>query len=96
MFEDALMRHTGWQRSWAAPYVVDADAELADRICGTDMINGYTMAAVGFYAPQGRMIRLPLADPRLNEKIESFRDRLLHHSRASHQQCQHRLQTQSA
>ena len=73
MFEDALMRHTGWQRSWAAPYVVDADAELADRICGTDMINGYTMAAVGFYAPQGRMIRLPLADPRLNEKIESFR-----------------------
>lgn len=73
MLEDALMRHTGWQRSWAAPYVVDADPELCQRIAGTDMIKGYTMAAVGFYAPQGRMIRLPLADPRLNEKIESFR-----------------------
>lgn len=73
MFEDALMRHTNWQRSWAAPYVVDADPELAERIGGTDMIRGYTMAAVGFYAPQGRQIRMPLADPRLNEKIESFR-----------------------
>lgn len=73
MFEDALMRHTNWHRSWAAPYVVDADPELAERIGGTDMIRGYTVAAVGFYAPQGRQIRMPLADPRLNEKIESFR-----------------------
>ena len=37
------------------------------------MIRGYTIAAVGFYAPQGREVRLPLADPQLNEKIESFR-----------------------
>lgn len=73
IFEDYFMRHTGWQRSWAAPYVVDADPELTDRIGGTDMIRGYTVAAVGFYAPQGRQIRLPLADPNLNEKIESFR-----------------------
>lgn len=73
LLEDALVRHTNWMRSWAAPYVVDADEELAERIGGTDMIRGYTMAAVGFYAPQGRMIRLPLADPDLNTKIESFR-----------------------
>lgn len=73
LFEDSLVRHTGWQKSWAAPYVVDADPELCSRICGSDMIKGYTVAAVGFYAPQGRMIRLPLADPYLNEKIESFR-----------------------
>lgn len=73
LLEDALVRHTNWMRSWAAPYVVDADEELAERIGGTDMIRGYTMAAVGFYAPQGRMIRLPLADPDLNTKIEFFR-----------------------
>lgn len=73
MFEDALVRHTNWMRSWAAPYVVDADEELSERIGDTDMIRGFTMAAVGFYAPQGRMIRMPLADPNLNEKIESFR-----------------------
>lgn len=73
VFEDRLVRHTGWMKSWAAPYVVDADDELCRRIAGTDMIKGYTMSAVGFYAPQGRQIRLPLADPALNEKIESFR-----------------------
>jgi uridine phosphorylase len=73
LFEDKLVRHTGWMRSWAAPYVVDADCELADRIAGSDMVRGFTMAAVGFYAPQGRMIRVPLADPDLNAKIESFR-----------------------
>lgn len=72
-FEKRFTEHTGWMKTWAAPYTVDADAELIERIGRDDMIHGYTMAAVGFYAPQGRMVRLPLADPNLNEKIESFR-----------------------
>lgn len=71
-FEEEFCRHTGWLASWAAPYVVNADAELVERIGRDDMHRGYTIAAVGFYAPQGRMVRLPLADPGLNEKIESF------------------------
>ncbi|MDE5773228.1 MAG: nucleoside phosphorylase [Muribaculaceae bacterium] len=72
-FENAFVKHTGWIPTWAAPYTVNADAELMERIGRGEMIFGYTMAAVGFYAPQGRMVRLPLADPKLNEKIESFR-----------------------
>lgn len=72
-FERQFMAHTGWMPTWAAPYTVDADAELLSRIGRDDMIHGFTIAAVGFYAPQGRMVRLPLADPDLNEKIESFR-----------------------
>lgn len=72
-FEREFKAHTGWNPDWAAPYTVDADAELLRRIGGTDMIHGFTIAAVGFYAPQGRMVRLPLRDPNLNEKIESFR-----------------------
>ncbi|MDE6558768.1 MAG: nucleoside phosphorylase, partial [Muribaculaceae bacterium] len=72
-FERLFMRHTDWNHSWAAPYTVNADEELIRRIGKDDMIKGYTIAAVGFYAPQGRMVRLPLADPDLNEKIESFR-----------------------
>ncbi|MDE6272242.1 MAG: nucleoside phosphorylase [Muribaculaceae bacterium] len=71
-FEEALMLHTGWDRTWAAPYTVDADPELISRIGRDDMIAGCTISAVGFYAPQGRMVRLQLADPELNEKIESF------------------------
>lgn len=71
-FERKFVEHTGWNKSWAAPYVVDADPELVARIGGDDMVRGFTIAAVGFYAPQGREVRLKLKDPGLNEKIESF------------------------
>ena len=54
------------------PYAVDADCELLDRIASDDMFRGITIACGGFYGPQGRELRLPLADPHLNEKIESF------------------------
>ena len=74
-FEKEFMAHTDWNSTWAAPYTVDADEELITKIGKDDMIHGYTIAAVGFYAPQGRMVRVPLADPDLNEKIESFRFR---------------------
>lgn len=72
-FEREFCAHTGWDRTWAAPYTVDADAELIARIGREDMLRGYTIAAVGFYAPQGRQVRLKLKDPDLNAKIESFR-----------------------
>lgn len=72
-FERLFCEHTNWDPTWAAPYTVDADYELVDRIGRDDMRRGFTIAAVGFYAPQGRMVRLPLADPGLNAKIESFR-----------------------
>ena len=71
-FEARLKAHTGWLPIWASPYVVDADPELVDRIGRDDMVRGYTVSAVGFYAPQGREVRLKLAKPDLNAKIESF------------------------
>lgn len=72
-FEKEFCRHTEWNRLWAAPYTVNADSELVERIGRDDMLRGCTIAAVGFYAPQGRQVRLRLADPDLNAKIESFR-----------------------
>lgn len=72
-FEREFCRHTGWLDTWAAPYTADADASLVEKIGKDDMVRGYTIAAVGFYAPQGRQVRLKLADPDLNAKIESFR-----------------------
>ncbi|MDE5673769.1 MAG: nucleoside phosphorylase [Muribaculaceae bacterium] len=71
-FEKEFCAHVGWDKTWAAPYVVDADAELVERIGKDDMLRGYTIAAVGFYAPQGREVRLKLKDPDLNSKIETF------------------------
>lgn len=72
-FERQFVAHTGWDKTWPAPYVVDADRHLVEKIGRDDMVRGFTIAAVGFYAPQGRQVRLKLKDPHLNEKIESFR-----------------------
>ena len=71
-FEQALCAHTRWNPLWAKPYVVDADAELVERIGGDDMVRGNTISAVGFYGPQGREVRLPLANPDLNRLLEEF------------------------
>lgn len=72
--ERALLNHLGWSGNLCAlaPYVVDADAELVERIAGKDMVRGVTVACGGFFGPQGRQLRIPLADPHQNEKIESF------------------------
>jgi uridine phosphorylase len=71
-FEDAFQKHVNWSPFHCSPYVVSADEELVDRI-GHDMIRGVTISAIGFYGPQGRHVRMALADPDLNAKIESFR-----------------------
>lgn len=71
-FEKALCEHTAWNPLWAKPYIVEADEELVARIGGDDMVRGITISAVGFYGPQGRELRLPLANPDLNSRIEAF------------------------
>lgn len=71
-FERSFCEATQWNPTWARPYVADADAELVARIGRDDMVRGRTISAVGFYAPQGRMVRLPLMDPDLINKIERF------------------------
>lgn len=70
-FERAFCEHTGWSSRLAAPYVVSADPGLVERL-GHDMVMGVTISAPGFYGPQGRYVRIPLADPDLNSKIMSF------------------------
>lgn len=71
-FEKAFISHTAWSHLWATPYVVDADADLVNAIGRDDMVRGNTISAVGFYGPQGRQLRLPLASPTLNLTIEQF------------------------
>ena len=71
--ERAFVSATDWNPQKAAPYVVKADDELTDRIAADDMIHGITVSANGFYAPQGRVVRLQLDDPDVNSKIRAFR-----------------------
>lgn len=71
-FEEAFKKHMNWSPLLGAPYVIDADKELTERISSDDMVRGVTIACGGFFGPQGRELRIPLADPKQNEKIENF------------------------
>ena len=73
-FEKEFITHMGWQGNQciAHPYVIHADEELSERIAGEEMVRGVTIACGGFYGPQGRQLRIPIADPNQNEKIMKF------------------------
>lgn len=71
-FEEAFKKHMDWNPQKGAPYVINADKETLNRIAGDDMVRGVTIACGGFFGPQGRELRIPLADPKQNEKIENF------------------------
>ena len=68
----AFMEHTQWSELLAPPYFVNADNELWEHFKDS-VTEGITIAAPGFYAPQGRYVRLQPADMNLNEKIEAWR-----------------------
>ena len=71
--EAAFKEHVGWNLKMGNPYVASANEELINRIAGDDMVRGITVACGGFFGPQGRQLRLPLMEPDLNQKIESFK-----------------------
>ena len=71
-FEQAFTHHLQWNPQKGAPYVIDNDADLLARINQGDMTYGITIAAGGFFGPQGRKLRIPLEDPEQNEKIMTF------------------------
>ena len=71
-FEEALKKHLNWSPLLCAPYTIPADAELVERIAKDDMVRGVTISCGGFFGPQGRRLRVPLAFPNQNELVESF------------------------
>lgn len=72
-FEDHLFRQLEWKIENVYPYVVSADPTLLKQICCDDIISGVTIAANGFYGPQGRELRVLLEDTELNKKVGAFR-----------------------
>ena len=70
--EEAFMAATGWDSHLPAPYFVGASQELIDLFADVT-VKGVTISAPGFYGPQGRVLRLPLAMPDMMEKFEQFR-----------------------
>lgn len=71
-FEREFKKQVKWNDQMGNPYVATSDETLLNQIAGNDMVRGITIACGGFFGPQGRRLRLPLADPELNTKIENF------------------------
>jgi uridine phosphorylase len=68
---EAFVNHVSWNANLPGIYAVPCSQLLMDRI-GKDLVHGVTLTAPGFYGPQGRVLRLKLAFPELNNLIESF------------------------
>lgn len=83
----AFVSHLSWNMKCGEPYAIHADPELVQRFvslksqlteAGSHLHRGITIAAVGFYGPQGRELRLPLQSSNINELLTSFRYNDMH------------------
>ena len=70
--ENAFKEHMGWDPNLPSPYFVRASQKIIDAMKDFT-VKGATISAPGFYGPQGRVVRIPLAMPNMLEDIESFR-----------------------
>jgi len=70
--ENAFVAHRNWDEKKCFPLVVSNSKSLEDKITSEIIYKGMTATAGGFYGPQGRVVRLPIKDSNLNNKIDSF------------------------
>jgi len=70
--EESFKKHMNWLDVLPSPYFVKASPKIIDLMKDVT-IKGVTISAPGFYGPQGRVVRVPLAMPNMLEDIESFR-----------------------
>jgi len=71
-FEEAIVKNILKNKRLASPYVVKASEKLLNTFSGPQTINGVTASALGFYAPQGRSLRLNPFQEDLNNSIMQF------------------------
>ena len=70
--QEAFKAHTQWSTDKSTPYIVKCNSELAEMLSSKDVYKGFTATNVGFYGPQGRVLRLKVEDPKLKHKLSSF------------------------
>jgi uridine phosphorylase len=70
--EDAFLIHTNWDLKKGRPYIVKGSEKLIQLFDSKQVFSGFTATAGGFYGPQGRVLRLPIQDELLNNKMDNF------------------------
>ena len=69
---DTLVEYLEWPDTLAYPYAVNADRGLIETFRNENFIKGITISSPGFYAPQGRRLRLDTFDNDINNKLSEF------------------------
>jgi uridine phosphorylase len=69
---DTLVEYLEWPDTLSYPYAINANKELLELFSNEGFIKGITISAPGFYAPQGRRLRLETFDNEINEKLANF------------------------
>jgi uridine phosphorylase len=69
---EAFLKDTNWPNDLPKAYIVPGSTNLLSTI-GKDYTHGITATAPGFFGPQGRVLRLDLSNPDLNDRISSFK-----------------------
>jgi uridine phosphorylase len=69
---DHLVEYLEWPDTLSYPYAVNANKELAELFAREKFIKGITISTPGFYAPQGRRLRLETFDNEINDKLSEF------------------------
>jgi uridine phosphorylase len=69
---DALVEYLEWPDNLSYPYAVNANKELVELFQKENFKKGITISAPGFYAPQGRRLRLQTFDNEINNKLSEF------------------------
>jgi uridine phosphorylase len=69
---DTLVEYLEWPDTLSYPYAVNANKELMELFQSEGFRKGITISAPGFYAPQGRRLRLETFDNEINNKLSEF------------------------
>ena len=70
--EETFIKHTEWFSDKGRPYIVPCGKFLKEKLLSDQIYQGITGTAPGFYAPQGRSLRLAVQDEQLNNKLHTF------------------------
>jgi len=72
---DSLVDYLEWPDTLSYPYAINANKELIELFSNEGFMRGITISAPGFYAPQGRRLRLETFDNEINDKLATFQYR---------------------
>jgi uridine phosphorylase len=72
ILSSVLVEYLEWPDTLPFPYAVNSNKDLAEQFDGENFLKGITISAPGFYAPQGRSLRLNPFDNEINSKLAEF------------------------